>query len=179
MLKRYRINNTCRSGIVLLVLSVVVLLGSTALEAAAQHDQNKNLEEILQKLARYRHNQDHDTVLELRAYIRVHRQTPEGRAECEKQLLELLQGEATADGKWEACRELRSLGSDASVPVLEKMLGQEEMSEMARFVLEKIPGTAADRAILGALQSSSGKIQLGLISTLPEGPMRRRRKRRS
>jgi len=166
MLNRYRTKWTSRSGIVLLVLGAAALFWSFALAADAPLDQDQSLEAILEKLAQYRHNQDHDTVLELQAYIRAHRQTPAGRAECERLLLALLQGEATADGKWEACRQLRSLGSDASVPVLAKMLMLENTSEMARYALEKIPGTAADRVFLDALRSSSGKIRLGLISSL-------------
>ncbi|MGB2908380.1 MAG: HEAT repeat domain-containing protein [Candidatus Aminicenantaceae bacterium] len=158
--------HTNKTGTLLFILSVTALLGFSVLAAAAPIDQDQSLEAILEKLAHHRYNQDNDTVLELQAYIRVHRQTPEGRTHCEKLLLELLQGEATEDGKWEACRQLRSLGSDASVPVLKKMLTPEETSEMARYALEKIPGTAADRAILGALGSSSGKIRLGLISSL-------------
>jgi len=166
MLNRCRTKWTSRSGIVLLVLGAAALFWSFALAADAPLDQDQSLEAILEKLAQYRHNQDHDTVLELQAYIRAHRQTPAGRAECERLLLALLQGEATADGKWEACRQLRSLGSDASVPVLAKMLMLENTSEMARYALEKIPGTAADRVFLDALRSSSGKIRLGLISSL-------------
>jgi HEAT repeat protein len=158
--------HTNKTGTLLFILSVTALLGFSVLAAVAPIDQDQSLEAILEKLAHHRYNQDNDTVLELQAYIRVHRQTPEGRTHCEKLLLELLQGEATEDGKWEACRQLRSLGSDASVPVLKKMLTPEETSEMARYALEKIPGTAADRAILGALGSSSGKIRLGLISSL-------------
>lgn len=166
MLNRYRTKWTSRSGIVLLVLGAAALFWSFALAADAPLDQDQSLEAILEKLAQYRHNQNHDTVLELQAYIRAHRQTPAGRAECERLLLGLLQGEATADGKWEACRQLRSLGSDASVPVLAKMLMLEDTSEMARYALEKILGTAADRVLLDALRSSSGKIRLGLISSL-------------
>jgi len=158
--------HTNKTGTLLFILSVTAFLAFSVLAAAAPIDQDQSLEDILKKLAHHRYNQDNDTVLELQAYVRVHRQTPEGRTHCEKLLLELLQGEATEDGKWEACRQLRSLGTDASVPVLKKMLTQEETSEMARYALEKIPGSAADRAILGALGSSSGKIRLGLISSL-------------
>jgi len=102
----------------------------------------------------------------LRNYVREHRQSEEGRAECEEQLLGFLQSEATADGKWEACRLLSSLGSKASVPILAELLGRQGSSEMARYALEKIPGDEAERALLEALRSSSGEIRLGLISSL-------------
>jgi len=166
MWNRYTTEWTRRSGIVLLALGAAALLWTFPLVADAPLDQGQSLEAILQKLAQYRHNQDHDTILELQAYVRTHRQTPAGRLECERLLLGLLQGEATDDGKWEACRQLRSVGSDDSVPVLTKMLMREDTSEMARFALEKIQGTAADRALRDALRSSSGKIRLGLISSL-------------
>lgn len=166
MSNRYTTQWTWRSGIVLLALGAAALLWSFPLIADAPIEQSQSLEAILQKLAQYRHNQDHDTILELQAYVRTHRQTPAGRLECERLLLGLLQGEATDDGKWEACRQLRSVGADDSVPVLTKMLMREDTSEMARFALEKIPGTAADRALRDALRSSSGRIRLGMISSL-------------
>jgi len=166
MLNRQSIKWTMRTGTVLLALTTAALLWASPLAADAPLDQGQSLEAILQKLAVYRHNLDHDTVLELQAYIRAHRQMPEGRAECETQLLGLLRGEATLDGKWEACRQLRSLGSHDSVPVLSGMLMRGETSEMARYALEKIPGTSVDRVFLDALRASSGNIRLGLISSL-------------
>ncbi len=156
-----------RAGTRLVILGMAALLISSLPAAANPIEQGQSLQSILERLAHYQHNQDHDTVLEFQAHIRTHKQTPDGRAQCESLLLVFLQGEATEDGKWEVCRQLRSLGTDASVPVLAKMLIMDGASaEMARYALEKIPGTAADRALLSALQSSSGKNRLGLVSTL-------------
>jgi HEAT repeat protein len=148
------------------VLGALALLWSYAPASDASHIQDPSLEAILERLARYRHNQDHDTVLELQAYIRDHRQAPAERQECERQLLGFLGGDATLDGKWEACRQLRSIGSDASVSILSEMLIREDTSEMARYALEKVPGSAVDRVFLGALKTSSDKIRLGIISSL-------------
>ena len=147
-----------KAGTRLVILGMAALLISSLPAAANPIEQGQSLQSILERLARYRHNQDHDTVLELQAYIRTQRQTPDGREHCESLLLVFLQGEATEDGKWEACRQLRSLGADASIPVLAIMLTVGgESAEMARYALEKIPGIAADPSAPGWLAVLLGK----------------------
>ena len=65
-----------------------------------------------------------------------------------------------------ACRQLRLIGTYRSVTVLEKMLFQDETSDMARFALEKIPGTESERALLQNLKNSTNKNKMGIISSL-------------
>ncbi len=148
------------------IAGVIMLTGAGAAAGYGEFSQEVTLESILVKVARYRHGVDDDVVLELRAHIRNHRRSPEFRAECEGRLMALLQSEATADGKMEACRQLRSLGTARSVPVLEAMLERPKTADMARFALEKIPGGESDLALLRVLETSSGNIRLGIISSL-------------
>jgi HEAT repeat protein len=158
--------------------AVVILFSAVPLAAAAGGDigiqENVSLRVILEKMKGYSHNQDHAAVLALRNYIRGHRQTEQGRADCERELLAFLRDASVSpDGRWEACRLLRTVGSDASVPVLAQMLEREESANMARYALEKIPGIQAERALLEALGRSSGTIRLGIISSLGHRGTRR------
>jgi HEAT repeat protein len=128
--------------------------------------QEGGLESVLRDLADYRRGEDDAVLLRLRALIMTMRQTEEGRAACERHLLRLLAGEATPEAKEEACRHLRTLGTADAIPVLEPMLLDASMSDMARYALEKIPDPGVDQALLNALQSTDGAIRLGLISSL-------------
>lgn len=160
------------------LIMIVLLLGAAPLASALVCDSGEqsdaSLRAILDNMKDYRHNQDHAAVLALRNYIRENSQTEQGRTDCEKELLSFVQDPAASpDGKWEACRMLRIVGSNAAIPVLARMLEREESSEMARYALEKIPGPQVDQALLQALGRTSGTIRLGIISSLGHRGVRR------
>jgi type 1 glutamine amidotransferase len=56
----------------------------------------------------------------------------------EKRIIELLESDATAESKNYLCRELSWMGSDASIPALEKLLGNEDTKDMADFALQRL-----------------------------------------
>jgi HEAT repeat protein len=87
-------------------------------------------------------------------------------AEIEKGLLGVLSSGAKRAGKQFACRQLSIIGTNASVSTLAKMLTGEETSDMARYALERIPGSAADDALRNALPNAKGKPQVGIINSL-------------
>lgn len=88
------------------------------------------------------------------------------RKEIEQKLIDLLKSDASSNGKNYACRKLRVIGTDASVPALSSMLGDEKHSHMARFALQSIPGDVASKALIDALGTLSGKLKAGVIGTL-------------
>jgi len=150
---------------VTLVLGFCLLSGTIVLELnAAQSGQN--LKDILKQLTTYKQGQNDEIILKFNNYIRKHRKSPESRAVCEKELLFFLDSDATLEAKMEACRHLRIIGSEKSVPVLEKKLLKKETTDMARYVLEKIPAISAEKALLDALSKTRGEIRLGIISSL-------------
>lgn len=123
-------------------------------------------DEILKKVAAYEYGQDEEILARLRDYVRANLNSPESRRHCEEKLAEFLSSKATLAAKMAVCRLLRVIGTSVSVPVLEGMLLQAETSDMARYALEKIPGASADRAFLQGLSRSSGKVRIGIISSL-------------
>ena len=87
-------------------------------------------------------------------------------AKIEKDLLSVLNSDATLAGKQFVCRELSIIGTEQSVPTLAKMLVDEETSDMARYALERIPGSAVDEALRGSLRKARGNARIGIINSL-------------
>jgi len=61
---------------------------------------------------------------------------------------------------------LSIIGTGQSVSALANMLIDEETSDMARYALERIPGTAVNEALRGALRKAKGKPKIGIINSL-------------
>jgi HEAT repeat protein/type 1 glutamine amidotransferase len=125
-----------------------------------------SLEAILEDLDSFSYSQNEEVIYRLREYVLNHRNDEEARAENEKTLLGFLVMSKNLGAKLAVCRQLRLIGSDKSVRLLEQMLLQDETTDMARYALEKIPWPAADKALLGALNTAQDEIKLGIISSL-------------
>ena len=89
-----------------------------------------------------------------------------GRKDLEDRMIAVLQGDGTRNGKDYVCRKLKIMGTEASVPVLAAMLGNENHSHMARYALESMPNAAAGKALLDALPKLTGKLLVGVIGSL-------------
>jgi HEAT repeat protein len=94
------------------------------------------------------------------------RNDPAARKEIESKLLAVLQSNAPRDAKDFVCRQLRTMGTAACVPVLEKLLADPELSHMARYALERIPDPQAGQALERQLRKLSGNLKVGVISSL-------------
>ncbi len=94
------------------------------------------------------------------------RNDPAARKQLESQLLAVLQSNAPRDARDFVCRQLRTMGTAACVPVLEKLLADAELSHMARYALERIPAPQAGQALERQLGKVSGKLKVGVISSL-------------
>ncbi|MEW5899856.1 MAG: ThuA domain-containing protein [Acidobacteriota bacterium] len=125
-----------------------------------------SLEAILQELESFVYSKNEEVLSRLRDYILTHRNTAAARASCEERLLGFLVLSKNLDAKLAVCRQLRLIGSEKSVPLLEKMLLQDETTDMTRYALEKIPGREADQALLNGLARMPGAAKIGIISTL-------------
>jgi uncharacterized protein len=127
-----------------------------------------SLEDILKNLVSFEYSKDEVVLYRLREFILTHRNSSESHAACEEALISFLGSQANLYAKTAVCRQLRLIGSDRSVPVLEKMLLADDTTDMARYALEKIPGETAEQALLNALDKTRGTVKIGLISTLAQ-----------
>lgn len=124
------------------------------------------LRKILLMLKTYEQGRNDDLILKLNAHIRSKRQDQASRQACENEMLLFLADDISPAATLEACRHLRIIGSDRSVPLLTKMLLQKVTTDVARYALEIIPGPAAQHALQLALAQSQGDMKIGLINTL-------------
>ena len=125
-----------------------------------------SLDAILQDLSSFQYSKNEDVLYRIREYILNNGRTAESRAACEDKLLAFLGSAANLDAKQAVCRQLRLIGNEKSIPILEQMLLKDETADMARYALEKIPGAAADKALLESLNGLRGDSKLGIISSL-------------
>ena len=124
------------------------------------------LSEVLTQVAKYEYGHSREPLSKLSDMVRSSLASPAQAREMEDALDRLLDSDATRDGKEAVCRELSVIGSEHSVPVLARLLGQPPIAEMARYALERIGGPAADAALLNALPNAVGDTRIGIVYTL-------------
>ena len=87
----------------------------------------------------------------------------------EAKLLKVLANpKATQASKQLICRLLRKAGSADCVPVVAALLTDEKLSHMARFALQHLGAPEATTAMLDALDKTSGKLKIGMVTSLGE-----------
>ncbi len=124
------------------------------------------LEQALDALKTYDYGVDRHVLDAIDDAVVKTRNDPAARKDLESRLLAVLQTNAPRDAKDYVCRQLRTMGTAASVPVLEKLLENAELSHMARYALERIPDPQAGQALERQLRKLSGKLKVGVISSL-------------
>ncbi len=87
------------------------------------------------------------------------------RPVMEKKLLDALD-KATPDGRAVLCMQLYVIGTDQSVPVLEKWLTDPETSRFAIYALGRNESPLVAAALHGKLGGVSGSLQVGIIDAL-------------
>ena len=87
-------------------------------------------------------------------------------SEEEAKLIAVLKSSATFAEKAAACRELARVGTAESVLVLSELLEDPQLSHMARYALEGIPGGASEAALRGALGTVKGPQLAGVITSI-------------
>ncbi|MGQ9574149.1 MAG: HEAT repeat domain-containing protein [Thermoguttaceae bacterium] len=88
-----------------------------------------------------------------------------GKVQADK-LSAVLRSDAPLKEKADACRGLAVIGAREAVPVLAGLLGDEQLSHMARYALEPIPDPAVDEALRAALERLKGRPLVGVIVSL-------------
>jgi len=91
---------------------------------------------------------------------------PAARKDLESRLVAVLPSNAPRDARDYVCRQLRTIGTAASVPALEALLPDPDLSHMARYALERIPASQAGEALERQLRKLNGQLKIGVISSL-------------
>jgi HEAT repeat protein len=91
---------------------------------------------------------------------------PDQREKLEQQLSAVVSSDAPQAAKDYACRTLMRIGTAACVPALATLLGDEKLSHMARYALERIPAAEAATALRDALGKLGGELKIGVITSI-------------
>ena len=87
-------------------------------------------------------------------------------ADEEQDLLNVLNSNAGAPQKCDACQKLRPVGTVKSIPALAALLTEAPTAHAARYALEGLPFPEAVAALREALAKANGEIKAGLIDSL-------------
>jgi len=138
---------------------------STDTAAVAAADAN-SLDQAFEALKTYDWGADRTLLLPLEDAVVAALADAEARAALEARLAGVLETDAPRDAKDVVCRQLRVLGTAASVPTLARLLPDEELSHMARYALERIQDPAAGAALQDALPKVRGALKAGVAGSL-------------
>ena len=125
-----------------------------------------SVDEALARLKTYKFGQENEAINTIRDAATGSFNDPATRQKLTTGLAAILESEATNDARHFACRQLALIGTEAQVPALAKLLTDQEMSQIARYALARIPGEAVDRSLIDALNKTDGANRLGIINTL-------------
>jgi len=123
------------------------------------------MDKLLESVKSYDWGQSRLALTELEGIIRKAHGNAAEMATIEQKLLDVL-GSAKRAGKQWICRQLSLIGTKRSVPVLAKLLTDAEMSDMARYALERISDPSVDEALRAALPKAKGKMKIGIVNSL-------------
>ncbi len=152
-----------------LLLSTCLLLSglnSLALQKAAKPAETNELEAVLAKVGQYDYGTSREALLDLSDYLSLQLSDRKRVSAVEKRLIQFLDSNATLAAKDFICRYLAVIGSEASVPVLSKLIQEPATCEMSRYALEKIPGDAANKALREALAKVDEEHRAGVINSI-------------
>jgi HEAT repeat protein len=151
------------------LLASVVLIGIAASGLHAQTPAAPpSLDQILKEISSFDGGIDSAPFWKLREYVYARKDDASARADCEARLLDFLATNATPVAKMAVCRHLRVIGSDKSIPVLQNMLLAKATADMALYALQKLPGSAVDKALIQSIPKVEGETKTSLLAALGE-----------
>jgi HEAT repeat protein len=98
--------------------------------------------------------------------VRLSAQTVPPQSDEDKLIAVIQSTDATRKEKVDACRGLALIGTKKAVAPLAALLGDQELSHMARYGLEPIKDPAVDEALRDALGKVKGKPLVGVIGSI-------------
>lgn len=98
--------------------------------------------------------------------VNIYAATAADKKQEQQQLLQTLQSNTNLHAKVLACKRLAVIGDEEAVPILAKLLEDEQLHHMARFALEPNPSPLADKALRDSLKKLKGKLLIGSINSI-------------
>lgn len=146
-------------------LTTVTVLLLTALMAGIGFAQDKAVVFDPEKIAAYQFEASRADLAAMEEKVR--NSSAADYPAIEKELLKALDNpKATAAGKQFACRMLRYVGSEACLPAMKMLLKDDELSHMARFVVQEMDSPEVDELFREILGEVNNKIKIGIIGSI-------------
>ncbi|MBL1215888.1 MAG: hypothetical protein D8M59_00150 [Planctomycetes bacterium] len=143
---------------------------STEWEAAGRPSSGHgmSLEQALAATAQYEFGQSREPLSALAGYVqRATLGSADDQWAMEQALIGLLNANgSTLDARRFACRQLAVIGGNGAVDLLCTKLLDDELSDMARYALDRIPSARVDEALAAALPGLSGASLIGTLNTM-------------
>lgn len=96
------------------------------------------VDQILERAALYEIGKSKKSLTDFSMRVRNCDGKPDTYAMYELKILEFLDSEATVDSKKYMCRELSWMGSENSIPVLEKLINDKDLKASASYALQRL-----------------------------------------
>jgi len=144
------------------LLMVAMLLGLAMQPAVA----DEALDKALEALKTYEWGTDRATLSAIDAAIVASHDDDDARKALCGSLTAIVTSEAPQAAKDYACRQLSLIAGADSVPAIATLLGDEKLSHMARYALERISAPEAVAAMRDALAKAEGPLKIGIIGSL-------------
>lgn len=98
------------------------------------------VDELLECLEDFHFGDSRKCLQDLRNTLRNSASDKSELADLEKKIINFLEANGSADAKNELCRDISLWGSKACIPVLDKLMEDDDTKEMARFAKERVSG---------------------------------------
>jgi len=126
------------------------------------------MKELKAKLSAYDWGGDRGALYELDERIKNAQGDAKQLAEIERALIEALESGVKTAAVDHICRQLALTGTRRAVPVLAKLLQDEDLFDRALYALDAMPDKAAGRALRKALSTAEGDLRVGIVNSLGE-----------
>jgi hypothetical protein len=128
--------------------------------------QAQSADEWFEKIKTYDFDQDQKILVAIEKLVFDSSTSAAKKKELAHRLADILDSEATYACKQFVCRQLAIIGTANEVPVLCKWLVDDQMSDMAKYALARIPGPSVDVCLRKALDETSENKKIGIINTI-------------
>lgn len=124
------------------------------------------LDQAIEALSSYDWGKDYAALKSIEDAVVSTHGDAEARKALENKLAAVLNSGASRAAKDYVCRQLRVIGTAASVPAIAALLSDKDLSHMARYALENNPAAEAGAALRESLSKVDAALQVGVISSL-------------
>jgi len=99
-----------------------------------------SIDELFESLKDFHKGDSRKCLQDLRNIVRKATADEDELAALEQEMIKFLESSASDDAKNEICRDIGQWGTEASIPVLDNLMKDDDLKEMARYAKERITG---------------------------------------